>query len=469
MWLDRLAYAAEPMGKKGTAGDQGTKSTKGKTEEVRKPALKDKPLTMKKGQEPRVKFTGKVEVMPETKVNTNPKKTSAAAGALKRGKSQLDLSKPGNVAKKAKAAKETGSVKQNGGEAKIAKKPSTTTTSKSKSVSKGTKSTAAAPTTTTLAVKDGFVTPPAKRMHGKTSPAPSVTSSASSMRRTAAQLAEARQRAQQHLMEREDLEQAAREAETTALMDAGGLAGYLDYIKDNGAHPGDGSQALMLKERSAADLKKKGEDETEGGEEEAEEGKADEEEQEQDEEQDEDMDEEQDEEDEEHCEEQEEQEEEQEEEEDEEQQEEPEEEENEEHEEEQEEEQDDEEDEEMPELEPLEEAAEEDQKGGPENPGGDQLANAVQDTREQTQRRNSTTNKKEWDKFARECVNKKAFPASLTAAYKKNKVDLFNVWLDMGMSWEKNGYSGGKIPRDQKLGSQPNGSKTGQRASRHSW
>ena len=42
------------------------------------------------------------------------------------------------------------------------------------------------------------------------------------------------------------------------------------------------------------------------------------------------------------------------------------------------------------------------------------------------------TNKKEWDTFSREVVNKKKFPVRLSEHLARDKVDLFNLWLQHG-------------------------------------
>ncbi|CAK9058346.1 30S ribosomal protein S6 [Durusdinium trenchii] len=68
---------------------------------------------------------------------------------------------------------------------------------------------------------------------------------------------------------------------------------------------------------------------------------------------------------------------------------------------------------------------------------GDELAKAAKETTKGKGVRNSETHKKEWDKFAREAQNKKTFPVSLMPAFRKNKNDLFGIWLDNGMSWER--------------------------------
>ena len=51
--------------------------------------------------------------------------------------------------------------------------------------------------------------------------------------------------------------------------------------------------------------------------------------------------------------------------------------------------------------------------------------------------RNSVTNKAEWDKYVRQVGNRNVFPAKLAPAFAKSKTDLFNLWLDSGMDWEK--------------------------------
>ena len=48
---------------------------------------------------------------------------------------------------------------------------------------------------------------------------------------------------------------------------------------------------------------------------------------------------------------------------------------------------------------------------------------------------NSVSHKVEWDKFSRQCINKKLFPASLASHYLKDKLDLFRVWLTESQDW----------------------------------
>ena len=69
---------------------------------------------------------------------------------------------------------------------------------------------------------------------------------------------------------------------------------------------------------------------------------------------------------------------------------------------------------------------------------GDELQNAIAATGEVTsQMRNSTTNKKEYDTFARQIANKRLFPASLAPMLQRRKLELFGLWLDAGQSWDQ--------------------------------
>lgn len=47
------------------------------------------------------------------------------------------------------------------------------------------------------------------------------------------------------------------------------------------------------------------------------------------------------------------------------------------------------------------------------------------------------TNKREWDKFCRQAGCRSKFPVALSDHFVNNKLDLFNLWLDNGQSWEK--------------------------------
>ena len=50
--------------------------------------------------------------------------------------------------------------------------------------------------------------------------------------------------------------------------------------------------------------------------------------------------------------------------------------------------------------------------------------------------KNSATHKKEWDKFCREALNRAKFPQELSEYYATKKTELFNIWMDTGMSWQ---------------------------------
>lgn len=49
---------------------------------------------------------------------------------------------------------------------------------------------------------------------------------------------------------------------------------------------------------------------------------------------------------------------------------------------------------------------------------------------------NSRTHKAEWDKYSRQCMNRKLFPCSLASHYLKDKTCLFREWLQHGMDWQ---------------------------------
>ena len=48
-----------------------------------------------------------------------------------------------------------------------------------------------------------------------------------------------------------------------------------------------------------------------------------------------------------------------------------------------------------------------------------------------------TSNKAEWDKFSRQCLDKRKFPAELATHFLQSKVCLFNEWLSCGGDWNK--------------------------------
>ena len=50
---------------------------------------------------------------------------------------------------------------------------------------------------------------------------------------------------------------------------------------------------------------------------------------------------------------------------------------------------------------------------------------------------NSRTHKAEWDKFSRQCIDRKKFPCTLAAHYLRDKTDLFRQWLQQSGDWSK--------------------------------
>ena len=72
-----------------------------------------------------------------------------------------------------------------------------------------------------------------------------------------------------------------------------------------------------------------------------------------------------------------------------------------------------------------------------EESNGDKLAAAAARTDAVAKKvRNSTTHKREWDKFSKSAKTK-AFPIELAPHFKKNKNSLFGMWLDCGQEWDK--------------------------------
>ena len=72
-----------------------------------------------------------------------------------------------------------------------------------------------------------------------------------------------------------------------------------------------------------------------------------------------------------------------------------------------------------------------------EESNGDKLAAAAARTDAVAKKvRNSTTHKREWDKFSKSAKTK-AFPIELAPHFKKNKNSLFGMWLDCGEEWDK--------------------------------
>ena len=47
------------------------------------------------------------------------------------------------------------------------------------------------------------------------------------------------------------------------------------------------------------------------------------------------------------------------------------------------------------------------------------------------------THKAAYDRFSRQCVDRRKFPVSLASAYCKDKLDLFRAWLEMREDWSK--------------------------------
>ncbi|CAK9020809.1 30S ribosomal protein S6 [Durusdinium trenchii] len=91
-----------------------------------------------------------------------------------------------------------------------------------------------------------------------------------------------------------------------------------------------------------------------------------------------------------------------------------------------------------------EEEEEEEEEEGDDSDGqsveesnGDKLAAAAARTDAVAKKvRNSTTHKREWDKFSKSAKTK-AFPIELAPHFKKNKNSLFGMWLDCGQEWDK--------------------------------
>lgn len=47
------------------------------------------------------------------------------------------------------------------------------------------------------------------------------------------------------------------------------------------------------------------------------------------------------------------------------------------------------------------------------------------------------TNKPAWNKFSRQCMDRRKFPAQLATHFLNSKVDLFNEWLSCSEDWSK--------------------------------
>ncbi|CAJ1381460.1 unnamed protein product, partial [Effrenium voratum] len=71
-------------------------------------------------------------------------------------------------------------------------------------------------------------------------------------------------------------------------------------------------------------------------------------------------------------------------------------------------------------------------------PGAQSLAVVVAKANTDVKKvRNSSTNKAEWEAFSRAVANRKSFPTQLAQHATKNKVDLFNAWLDADRCWNQ--------------------------------
>ncbi|CAK9025439.1 unnamed protein product, partial [Durusdinium trenchii] len=73
-------------------------------------------------------------------------------------------------------------------------------------------------------------------------------------------------------------------------------------------------------------------------------------------------------------------------------------------------------------------------KGKDENK--DELKQAVEKGEEQFKHANSVTHKAEYDKFSRQCLDRKKFPVSLAPHYMKDKLDVFRAWLQASEQWD---------------------------------
>ena len=73
-------------------------------------------------------------------------------------------------------------------------------------------------------------------------------------------------------------------------------------------------------------------------------------------------------------------------------------------------------------------------KGKEENK--DELKQAVEKGEEQFKHANSVTHKAEYDKFSRQCLDRKKFPVSLAPHYMKDKLDVFRAWLQASEQWD---------------------------------
>jgi hypothetical protein len=72
------------------------------------------------------------------------------------------------------------------------------------------------------------------------------------------------------------------------------------------------------------------------------------------------------------------------------------------------------------------------------DPNEHALVPLTKETRDQnTQMRNSMTDKRAWDTFCRQAKSTHKMPASLSEYFVTNKTKLFNLWCDQGRDWAK--------------------------------
>ena len=83
------------------------------------------------------------------------------------------------------------------------------------------------------------------------------------------------------------------------------------------------------------------------------------------------------------------------------------------------------------------EAEEDDEEVAAEDQEPPALQHAVKEPDQKGNVRNSTTHKKQWDKFTREIQNRNKFPVALSSYVAKSKTDVFGAWLDAGGCWDE--------------------------------
>eukprot|EP00913_Durusdinium_trenchii_P009304 g8743.t1 len=76
-------------------------------------------------------------------------------------------------------------------------------------------------------------------------------------------------------------------------------------------------------------------------------------------------------------------------------------------------------------------------KKDPENDKAAVIKEAVEDQERKFKDATSVTHKAEYDKFCRQCLDRKKFPVSLAPHFVKNKLDLFRGWLEVSQSWSR--------------------------------